>query len=176
MTCNFVGCDLAVAFNETTGRVHDFCSLEHAQLAMQKNQWPLPARLQPSPKSLPIDQCCKLKGCYLPVFVDPRTNHTYDYCGRSHALQDANQKYSIIVSERIGFCTTTISSSSSSSSVPSSVEVCSICLDSFNNGFVLVKTLCSHVFHRRCVDQWLAINKECPICRGELNYKNGMGN
>jgi hypothetical protein len=32
----------------------------------------------------------------------------------------------------------------------------------------IAKTLCNHVFHTKCIDKWLEINKKCPLCREDL--------
>eukprot|EP00931_Biecheleriopsis_adriatica_P101806 TRINITY_DN76884_c0_g1_i1.p1 TRINITY_DN76884_c0_g1~~TRINITY_DN76884_c0_g1_i1.p1 ORF type:complete len:437 (-),score=96.96 TRINITY_DN76884_c0_g1_i1:39-1349(-) len=42
---------------------------------------------------------------------------------------------------------------------------CAICLDNFQVGNELRKLWCSHSFHRKCVDTWLAEKDECPVCR-----------
>ena len=31
---------------------------------------------------------------------------------------------------------------------------------------------CMHLFHIECVDQWLATNKKCPICRVDIQASN----
>lgn len=42
---------------------------------------------------------------------------------------------------------------------------CSVCLADFEEGEQLRRLPCTHHFHIDCVDQWLVINKTCPICR-----------
>jgi hypothetical protein len=45
------------------------------------------------------------------------------------------------------------------------VDDCPICLGAMLNQR-LTKTLrCGHKFHRKCIDQWTATNKSCPLCR-----------
>ncbi|KAL3112387.1 hypothetical protein niasHT_018767 [Heterodera trifolii] len=55
-------------------------------------------------------------------------------------------------------------------------EICSICLDEDNllntspeNAEMKELTNCKHRFHRKCIDGWLKINKNCPFCRGEVD-------
>ena len=243
MQCNLAGCSAQVAFDATTGRVHDFCNAEHARQAMQKERWPRPVRQQSTSKVSSLSKTCGMRGCNLPVCIDPQTKRVHDYCGRSHALQDATLKsqrastqynapqqssnsssYSTSSSSSsapvfmTGFAimdtsdtpnvtkrphytlppthplynrntattglaiaslpsltaptqpTTVFSSTSTSTAArspgpgsgPGSVlenDVCSICLDSYINGSGLIKTTCSHVFHKKCVDEWLSTNK-----------------
>ena len=47
---------------------------------------------------------------------------------------------------------------------------CSICLEIINNKYSL--TICNHIFHNKCIYQWLKIKNTCPICREILkdNY------
>jgi hypothetical protein len=30
---------------------------------------------------------------------------------------------------------------------------------------------CHHIFHQRCIDDWLAINTTCPMCRTNLTFR-----
>ena len=33
-------------------------------------------------------------------------------------------------------------------------------------------TVCEHVFHSACIDEWCRKNLTCPNCRTDLSYKN----
>ncbi|XP_057494084.1 E3 ubiquitin-protein ligase At1g63170 [Actinidia eriantha] len=46
--------------------------------------------------------------------------------------------------------------------------VCCICLAKYANNDDLRELLCSHFFHKECVDKWLKINALCPLCKGEV--------
>jgi E3 ubiquitin-protein ligase RNF115/126 len=42
---------------------------------------------------------------------------------------------------------------------------CLICLDEFGEGDD-VKTLpCLHIYHQKCVEQWLRTDNSCPVCK-----------
>ncbi|KAL3532825.1 hypothetical protein ACH5RR_006346 [Cinchona calisaya] len=45
------------------------------------------------------------------------------------------------------------------------IEDCSICMERFFEGQTIVKTSCSHVFHRICLFNWLLRANSCPYCR-----------
>ncbi|KAE9463332.1 hypothetical protein C3L33_04758, partial [Rhododendron williamsianum] len=48
-------------------------------------------------------------------------------------------------------------------------EQCSICLEEFVVGSSVARLpVCSHVYHLRCVSQWLERNDACPLCRTVL--------
>jgi hypothetical protein len=49
-------------------------------------------------------------------------------------------------------------------------EDCAVCLDSFEEGEVLVKMTCpsSHGFHEGCIVKWLRVSRLCPLCRFAL--------
>ena len=41
---------------------------------------------------------------------------------------------------------------------------CTICLSEYEVGEEIRRLPCMHHFHRKCVDEWLLINKNCPLC------------
>lgn len=43
---------------------------------------------------------------------------------------------------------------------------CAICLDDMVN---IKITPCGHVFHHKCLNDWVKVKNNCPICRRELN-------
>jgi hypothetical protein len=45
---------------------------------------------------------------------------------------------------------------------------CAVCLVEFDSGDHLRQLPCNHFFHRHCVDKWLARNKRCPLCMGDI--------
>ncbi|KAL8566460.1 hypothetical protein ACOMHN_015096 [Nucella lapillus] len=47
-------------------------------------------------------------------------------------------------------------------------EKCTICLSEFEEGEDVRRLPCMHLFHMDCVDQWLSTNKNCPICRVDI--------
>ncbi len=44
---------------------------------------------------------------------------------------------------------------------------CSICFDSTDNGEKC--NTCTGVFHGECINMWLRINRNCPLCRSRWN-------
>ncbi|KAE9458371.1 hypothetical protein C3L33_09727, partial [Rhododendron williamsianum] len=45
---------------------------------------------------------------------------------------------------------------------------CCICLSKYREKEEIRQLPCSHVFHLKCVDQWLRIISCCPLCKQEL--------
>ncbi|XVF20049.1 hypothetical protein REPUB_Repub11eG0164800 [Reevesia pubescens] len=46
---------------------------------------------------------------------------------------------------------------------------CAICLEKFEDGDQCrVLYNCKHIYHKFCIDQWLARDRHCPLCRGSL--------
>lgn len=46
---------------------------------------------------------------------------------------------------------------------------CVVCLGEFGNeDIVKIMPKCCHVFHRECIDTWLACHLTCPVCRADL--------
>ena len=46
-------------------------------------------------------------------------------------------------------------------------DICIICLLPIKYKYLVYKTNCNHTFHKKCLHEWLCINKSCPICRNE---------
>jgi len=47
-------------------------------------------------------------------------------------------------------------------------ECCSICLGHYEEGEVLVRLPCNHLFHEECVLSWTSNHIRCPLCNIEL--------
>nr|XP_043638117.1 RING-H2 finger protein ATL11-like [Erigeron canadensis] len=51
---------------------------------------------------------------------------------------------------------------------------CAVCLNEFcDHESLRLLPECSHVFHRNCIDEWLAFHVTCPVCRTSLVPKPG---
>lgn len=42
---------------------------------------------------------------------------------------------------------------------------CSICCEDFEDISEIKTLICKHIFHKKCVDDWLVISNTCPLCR-----------
>ena len=48
-------------------------------------------------------------------------------------------------------------------------DKCPICLDDFSPGVVVRQLPCSHIYHVKCIDQWLSLDhQKCPLCKREI--------
>ena len=48
-------------------------------------------------------------------------------------------------------------------------QQCSICLDKFScNEIVYFLGKCKHIYHKKCLDEWVKYKPECPACRDTL--------
>ena len=45
---------------------------------------------------------------------------------------------------------------------------CSICLEDYIIGSNIRLLPCNHVYHKHCIDEWLMIKNECPLCRENI--------
>ncbi|XP_073071126.1 E3 ubiquitin-protein ligase Arkadia-like [Manis javanica] len=50
-------------------------------------------------------------------------------------------------------------------------EQCTICLCTLEEGEDVRRLPCLHIFHRVCIDQWLATTTRCPLCRGDIEAR-----
>uniref|UniRef100_A0A0D9XAJ5 RING-type domain-containing protein n=1 Tax=Leersia perrieri TaxID=77586 RepID=A0A0D9XAJ5_9ORYZ len=49
------------------------------------------------------------------------------------------------------------------------MEQCVICRVEFEEGESLVALPCKHSYHSDCINQWLQLNKVCPMCSAEVS-------
>jgi hypothetical protein len=52
------------------------------------------------------------------------------------------------------------------------MQVCSVCLQEYDFESIVRKSICGHVFHRECLDEWCLKNLSCPMCRTDLSHIN----
>lgn len=46
---------------------------------------------------------------------------------------------------------------------------CCCCMEEFGVGREIVRTPCSHYYHRDCLKEWLRLAKTCPLCRNDID-------
>jgi E3 ubiquitin-protein ligase RNF13 len=52
-------------------------------------------------------------------------------------------------------------------------QTCSICLEDFKNSEKIRILPCDHIFHPKCVDEWLQNwNRTCPLCKKPITRRN----
>ena len=51
---------------------------------------------------------------------------------------------------------------------------CVICLDKFTLNDPVIHFSCKHIFHAKCVKEWLLINGSCPICRNVVHINTDV--
>lgn len=49
---------------------------------------------------------------------------------------------------------------------------CTICLMSFEEDSVVRITICYHIFHSHCLENWFNTHDSCPICRMQMSQAN----
>lgn len=52
------------------------------------------------------------------------------------------------------------------------VKECTICLESMTHSTECRKLLCTHAFHKGCIDKWLGEKYTCPMCRNYAYEKD----
>uniref|UniRef100_J3MV19 RING-type domain-containing protein n=1 Tax=Oryza brachyantha TaxID=4533 RepID=J3MV19_ORYBR len=57
----------------------------------------------------------------------------------------------------------------------SNMEQCVICRVEFEEGESLVALPCKHSYHSECINQWLQLNKVCPMCSAEVPTSQDTG-
>ena len=46
-------------------------------------------------------------------------------------------------------------------------EECSICKEKFKENEYKRDMECGHVYHKKCIDKWLKVKYNCPMCRSK---------
>ncbi|XP_030458814.1 uncharacterized protein LOC115679369 [Syzygium oleosum] len=49
---------------------------------------------------------------------------------------------------------------------------CCICLEELNGADKVMEIPCSHLFHSKCIVEWLEANDSCPLCRGKVEVED----
>lgn len=52
-------------------------------------------------------------------------------------------------------------------------ECCPICIDPYRASEVVRTLVCSHEFHKDCIDPWLLENRTCPMCKKDILHHYG---
>ena len=82
----------------------------------------------------------------------------------SHMVQPASPEQI----DNAGTVTQHGSADSSDNSAPNHHVQCMICLSDYKDGESVRTLPCGHVYHKECVDRWLAINHNCPACKAPI--------
>eukprot|EP00929_Paragymnodinium_shiwhaense_P038208 TRINITY_DN20234_c0_g1_i2.p1 TRINITY_DN20234_c0_g1~~TRINITY_DN20234_c0_g1_i2.p1 ORF type:complete len:353 (-),score=43.52 TRINITY_DN20234_c0_g1_i2:71-1087(-) len=54
---------------------------------------------------------------------------------------------------------------------PALNDQCSVCMSPFSTGTTVKTKRCQHLFHKKCLQHWLNVNRTCPLCRDDLGYE-----
>lgn len=47
-------------------------------------------------------------------------------------------------------------------------KTCSICIDDYDNDSQITITHCDHSYHSNCIEEWIKVRKNCPVCRSDF--------
>ncbi|GJQ08596.1 hypothetical protein GpartN1_g387.t1 [Galdieria partita] len=48
---------------------------------------------------------------------------------------------------------------------------CVICLTDYIEGDMIRHLPCKHHYHKKCIDEWLALDKSCPLCKKDIDSR-----
>ncbi|KAJ8647977.1 hypothetical protein MRB53_001000 [Persea americana] len=54
------------------------------------------------------------------------------------------------------------------STTDENIDQCVICRLDYEDGDALIVLSCKHAYHSECINNWLQINKVCPVCSAEV--------
>lgn len=47
------------------------------------------------------------------------------------------------------------------------IEDCSVCFEDIKS-CENIKLNCGHIYHKKCIGEWMKLNSSCPMCRAEI--------
>jgi len=51
---------------------------------------------------------------------------------------------------------------------------CVICLTDYIDGDMIRHLPCKHHYHKKCIDEWLALDKSCPLCKKDIDCREDI--
>ena len=52
---------------------------------------------------------------------------------------------------------------------------CSVCFTKYNKYDKIITLTCSHIYHEKCISEWIMYKPECPVCRKDIPVINELG-
>ncbi|ORD98159.1 RING4 [Hepatospora eriocheir] len=53
--------------------------------------------------------------------------------------------------------------------LPNDTKMCTICYEEYIGGIKIKILPCDHHFHADCIDEWISIRENCPLCKKNIN-------
>jgi len=57
--------------------------------------------------------------------------------------------------------------------IHSTDDICTICIENLETNERVIKLKCEHMFHPKCINQWINIHERCPNCNLDV-YNNDI--
>ena len=70
--------------------------------------------------------------------------------------------------ERLPISRHTTDCNSSSTTTTTECSECVVCMNTIKEGDIIRTLPCFHKYHRQCIDRWLQVKPQCPMCRAEI--------
>jgi hypothetical protein len=78
------------------------------------------------------------------------TDTINEQCNNQNNLRDLLLNTTIIINKEEGLC-------------------CAICQDDILQDTEIIRKLeCTHIYHIHCIDKWLVLKMECPMCKSKI--------